>query len=92
MTVTSVYPVLPLGGGKLKVIFMTDNKGTMEKDLPSRKATGKPFLFKGVVEFVVDEKSGLIEEVEEWYCSNFERARSVEQDYNLRADSASTHL
>ncbi|KAJ9611971.1 hypothetical protein H2200_003566 [Cladophialophora chaetospira] len=92
MTITSVYPVLQLGNGRLKVIFKTDNAGTFENDLPRTKASGKPFLFKGVVEFVLDEASGLIDEVEEWYCSNFQLARSVEQDYNLKEDPASSHL
>ena len=92
MTVTSVYPAVQLGDGKVKIIFKTDNEGTLSNDLPRKKASGKPFLFKGVVEFVVDEASGLIEEVEEWYCSNFESARNVEEDYNLKEDSSSSRL
>ena len=92
MTATDVYPALPLGNGKVKVIFKTDNQGTLSNDLPRKKATGKEFLFKGLVEFIVDEESGLIEVVEEWYCSNFELARSVEQDYNLKEDSGVNKL
>jgi hypothetical protein len=71
----------------LKIIFKTDNAGTLMNDLPRTKATGKPFLFKGIVEFVVDEATGLIEEVEEWYCSNFQLAESVDKDYNLKKDA-----
>ena len=86
MTVTAEYPPIQLGNGKVKIIFKTDNEGTFKNDLPSKKATGKPFLFKGVVEFVVDEASGLIDVVEEWYSYNFELAKSVEADYNLKED------
>ncbi len=92
MTATHVYPALPLDNGKVKVIFKTDNEGTLSNDLPRKKATGKEFLFKGVVEFIVDEESGLIEEVEEWYCFNFELASSVEQHYNLKEDPEANKL
>jgi hypothetical protein len=90
MTVTCVYPPVQLGNGKAKVIFRTDNKGTLENDLPRKKATGKPFLFKGVVELVVDEASGLIEELEEWYSGSFELARTVQDDYNWKEDPKSS--
>ena len=92
MTITSVYPAVQLGNGKVKVIFRTDNKGTLVNDLPRKKATGKPFLFEGVVEFVVDEASGLIEELDEWYSYNFELAGSVKEDYNLKEDPNATKL
>jgi hypothetical protein len=88
LTVTTVYPPLVVGNGKVKVIFRTDNKGTFQEDLPSKKATGNAFLFKGVVEFVVDEKTGLIEELDEWYSHFFERSMSPE-DYNRKEDSLS---
>ena len=77
-----------MGNGRVKVIFRTDNKGTLLKDLPRKKATGNPFLFKGVVEVVVDKATGLIHELDEWYCSNFERATSVEDSYNWKQDTA----
>ena len=91
MTITAVYPTMQLPEGKVKFAFRTDNAGTLENDLPRKKATGKPFNFKGVVEFIVDEASGLVEQVEEWYCSNFELARSVEEDYNLKEDAKQSH-
>lgn len=87
MTATTIYPPVKEAEGKVKVIFRTDNEGTFENDLPrGRKATGKPFLFKGVVELVIDEKSGLIEVVDEWYSTNFERFTSVEKEYNSKED------
>ena len=85
MTVTAVYPPLQLENGKVKVIFRTDNKGTLVNDLPRKKASGKPFFFRGVVEVVVEEASGLIDELEEWYSHNFELAASLD-DYNFKED------
>lgn len=38
----------------------TINKGTMLNDLPSKKASGKKFIFRGVVDFKVNSE-GLIE-------------------------------
>ncbi len=59
--------------------------GTFVQDLPRKKATGKPFVFRACVDFVVNLHDGLIEEVEEWYAHNFERSMSL-SDYHTKVD------
>lgn len=58
------------------------------KDLPTKKASGAPFAFVGVVDLLINVQEGVIDEVEEWYGFNFERVKSV-ADYNTRADDDS---
>ena len=65
----------------------TKNMGTFVNDLPRKKASGKPWVFRACVDLVVNLKDGLIEDVEEWYAHNFERSMSV-SDYNLKVDES----
>jgi hypothetical protein len=44
----------------------TINKGTFSNDLPSKKASGKYFIFRAVVDFRIN-REGLIETIDEWY-------------------------
>jgi len=55
------------GRGRYRVSVRTYNAGTFERDLRVWKATGKKMWFWGVVDFVVQAESGLIESVDEWY-------------------------
>lgn len=55
--------------------FRTVNRGTFEKDLPSRKASGRKWEFSAVVDLVV--KSGLVVKVDEWYTVEFDRSVPV---------------
>ena len=74
----------PLSDQRVRYSIRTHNKGTFVEDLPRRKASGKKFNFRGVVDLVVNG-DGLIEEVEEWYCSNFDDSNGV-GEYNTKAD------
>ena len=65
----------------------TINRGTFEKDLPSKKASGKQFSFRGVVDFRVDDE-GKIEYVEEWYTWDFGEGRDV-KEYHFLGDEGS---
>ncbi len=49
------------------------------KDLPSKKASGRKWEFYAVVDLVVSG-NGKIEEVEEWYCREFDAEKLVERD------------
>jgi hypothetical protein len=73
----------PLPGGRRKYSIRTINRGTFLKDLPSAKASGKTFSFRGVVDLVVREEDGLIEEVHEWYSSNFGNSKDVAEYHTL---------
>jgi len=57
---------VPKDGKGKAASLRTINRGTLEKDLPSKKASGKSFVFQGVVDFTVDD-DGLIDSVNEWY-------------------------
>ena len=65
----------------------TVNRGTFEKDLPSKKASGERFSFRGVVDFAVNGE-GKIEYVEEWYTWDFGEGRDVKEYHSLE-DGAS---
>jgi len=71
------------GEGKAASI-RTINRGTFEKDLPSKKASGKPFVFQGVVDFTVNGE-GLIDSVNEWYTWDFGEGREVRDYHSLPA-------
>jgi hypothetical protein len=61
----------------------TINRGTFLVDLPSRKASGKKFTFSGVVDFIIDEESGLIELLNEWYTSEFGSGKEIPEYHTL---------
>ena len=62
----------------------TINKGTFLNDLPSKKASGKKFVFRGVVDFKVNQE-GLIENIEEWYSWDFGQGKDVAAFHTLPA-------
>ncbi|KAJ4191689.1 hypothetical protein NW759_016672 [Fusarium solani] len=68
-----------LAGGKTRLVFKTANKGTFVNDLPAIKATGEPFWFPGVVELIVRNEDGLIEEIDEWYTFKFDGVKSIDE-------------
>jgi len=72
-----------LPAGKYRFSVRTVNSGTYLKDLPSKKAFGDKFSFRGVVDFVIDAEAGLIEEVDEWYSLNFDKATDVKNYHTL---------
>ncbi len=72
-----------LPAGKRRCSFRTINRGTFLYDLPNKKASGKYFSFRGSVDFVIDEESGLIEEVNEWYSWNFHGSKDVSEYHTL---------
>lgn len=84
LTIAETFPAENLSDGKVRYSIRTNNSGTFVKDLPSRKARGRKFHFRAVVDLVVNAE-GLIESVEEWYCSNFDEKESVE-GYHYRGD------
>ncbi|EXJ66455.1 uncharacterized protein A1O5_10607 [Cladophialophora psammophila CBS 110553] len=83
--IESSWPYEELPGGRCRYSIRTANRGTFINDLPRSKATGKPFWFRGCVNIVVNLSTGLIEEVEEWYCPNLERTTAL-TDYHRKAD------
>ena len=87
MIIAESMPVEKLDHGRTRYSVQTHNSGTFVEDLPSRKAVGKKFYFRGVVDLVLNE-DGLIEGVEEWYCSNFDATEGLER-YNFRNDETS---
>jgi hypothetical protein len=60
----------------------TTNKGSFVNDLPSKKASGKKFVFRGVVDFQVNGE-GLIKSVEEWYSWDFGEGKDVTEFHSL---------
>jgi hypothetical protein len=82
--IESSWPYEELPGGRCRYSIRTTNRGTFVNDLPRSKATGKPFWFRGCVDIIINLSTGLIEEVEEWYCSNFERTTAL-TDYHCKA-------
>jgi len=72
-----------LPAGMRKCSLRTINRGTFLHDLPSKKASSKNFSFRGVVDLVIDEESGLIEEVNEWYSWNFDNSKDVTEYHTL---------
>ena len=78
MVVVDSFPEEKLADGKTKFSFRTHNTGVFANDLPKRKASGKRFWFLGVVDFVVNE-DGLIEQVNEWYSTDFDEVQSIEE-------------
>lgn len=62
--------------------FRTINKGTNRNDLPSYKASGKAFEFRGAIDMVIE--GGLIKELNEWYTHTpFDKTKTVEQYHSL---------
>ena len=70
--VLSAGPGVELPDGKVKYSTRTSNKGTFVNDLPRMKATQKKFDFTAVVDITVRAEDGLIEDIEEWYCRQFD--------------------
>ena len=79
MEIERVYDNLKAPDGKRRCSTRTINRGTFLHDLVSKKASGKNFSFRGVVDFVIDEESGLIEEVNEWYSWKFDESTDVSE-------------
>jgi len=62
--------------------FRTINRGTNTANLPTHKATGKTFEFRGVIDMVIE--GGLIKELTEWYSQTpFDQTKPVEQFQSL---------
>lgn len=62
--------------------FRTINKGTNRNDMPSYRAAGRTFEFRGVVDIVIE--GGLIKELNEWYTHTpFDRTKAVEDYHSL---------
>ena len=85
MEVLSWWPEEKLPDDRVRISFRTINTGTFVKDLPTKKASGAPFAFLGVVDLVINVHDGVIDDVNEWYPFNFELTKSV-TDYNIRGD------
>ena len=67
----------------IKCSFRTINKGTWKNDLHVHKASGKSFVFIGVIDMVIERDSGLIEELDEWYTNNrFDTMEEGMEGYN----------
>lgn len=84
MEVASFRPCERLDNGKHRASIRTINKGTFQGDLPTKRASGKKFVFSGVVDLVVRAEDGLIEELQEWYSKEFDSLGSFD-DYRTRA-------
>jgi hypothetical protein len=78
---SSIGEALP--GGRRRCSIRTINRGTFLNDLPRKKASGKKFSFRGVVDFVIGEDNGLIEEVNEYYSWNFDNGIDVSEYHTL---------
>lgn len=82
-----MWPFEELPDGRCRYSMRTKNTGTFVNDLPHKKASGKPWVFRACVDLVVNLKDGLIKDVEEWYSHNFERSTSV-SDYHSKVDES----
>lgn len=89
MEMEGFYVPLKEGGGdaadKAETVMFsvrTVNKGTFVKDLPIKKASGRKFIFRGVVDFRVN-RAGLIETIEEWYSWDFGEGKDVTEFHSL---------
>ena len=69
--------------GKRFCSFRTINKGTFLNDLVVKKASGEKFLFRGAVDLIIDEETGLIETLNEWYSWKFENSTDVSGYHTL---------
>ena len=60
-------------------------RGTLEKDLPSRKASGKAFVMQGSVHFQIsgEGEDARIEQLNEYYTRNFDDGKGIEQYHTL---------
>lgn len=73
------------GQGLVRCSFRTINKGTWKNDLHVHKASGKAFVFVGVIEMVIERESGLVRELEEWYTNNgFDTMERGLEGYDVR--------
>lgn len=86
--VEDMWPFQELSDGRCRYSMRTQNTGTFVNDLPRKKASGKPWVFRACVDLLVDLNTGLIEDVEEWYAHNFERSMSI-ADYHTKVDESS---
>lgn len=68
--------------GEYNVSIRTINKGTLVKDLPTKKASGKPFSFRGSVDLLITA-DGLIAEVNEYYSYGFHDGKDVTEYHTL---------
>jgi hypothetical protein len=84
LTIADAFPTEALPEGRTRYSIRTHNTGTFTGEFPRRNPSGKQFYFRGVVDIVAN-KDGLIESVEEWYCSNFD-ATNGQDEFNFRAD------
>lgn len=84
MQIEEECPPQSLSDGRTKYSVRTTNAGTFVHDLPRRKASGQRFWFRGVVDLTVSAE-GLIDEVEEWYCPDFDGCSGL-VDYDLKQD------
>ena len=57
-------------------------RGKFVNDLPSMKATGKMFEFRGVVDFTVDEE-GMIKRTDDFYSTGFGSSVPLEEYHSL---------
>lgn len=70
-----------LDGKVVHCSFRTINRGTFKEDLPTKKATGKTFVFIGVIDMVIERKNGLITQLDEWYTNNSFDEKEKLEDY-----------
>lgn len=82
MEVVNEMPAVSKDGKRVHS-FRTTNKGTLLNDLPSKKASGKTFSFSGVVDLTINESTGLIELVNEWYSWNFDNSKDALEYHTL---------
>lgn len=71
MEIDDIWPEQKLENRRYQYSIQTSNTETFVNDLKAWKATGKKIWFLKVVDFVVNEETELIEELNKWYTARF---------------------
>ena len=84
MQIATSMPSEVLPDGRTRYSIRTHNTGTFTGPFPRFATSGKKFYFLAVVDMVVN-KDGLIDDVEEWYHTQFDDTKGAEE-FQFRGD------
>lgn len=90
MEIAEAFPEETLSDGRKRYSIRTHNTGTFTGTFPRREPSGKKFYFRGVVDLVVGQ-DGLIDDVEEWYCFNFDATKGL-HEFHFRSDDGRENI
>lgn len=87
MKVTDVWPELKKDG-KRRLTFEINGTGTFSGDLAAvLKPSNKAFGYQGRIDFTIDDKTGLIETIDEYYPFHFDSGKSIEDYRKVEKDN-----